>query len=160
MTNSTGGILARRTIEVAQLDGSTAPVTFSWVDLDFDTRGPWALARQLGADAFGLIDASAIAGGPRLPLMWIFASPNRLEVNPAAEEPNPSIAPDLLLLIDRHLGQFFLEEVAPRLDSARAPGHARPGCRTAVAGACLAAAPAGRRGSATRRPEALIRRAR
>jgi hypothetical protein len=116
VTKSTGGLLAKRTIELPQPDGSTAAVTFSWIDLECETRGPGALARQLRADAFGLIDASSITRGPRLPLMWIFKSPDQLEVNPSAEEPNLPIAAEILQLVDRHLGQIFIEEVEPRLN--------------------------------------------
>jgi hypothetical protein len=73
------------------------------------------VARQLEAEAFGLIDASAMVDGPQLPLMWIFRSPDRLEVSTAAEETGLPVAPDILLLIDQELCRFFIEEVEPRL---------------------------------------------
>jgi hypothetical protein len=108
------GILAKRTVEVPQLDRTTASLTLSRADLGFETRGPWALARDLGAEAFGLIDARAMPNGPELPLMWIYKAPNRLEINGAAEEPK-SLSPTVLLVIEQELSRFFQEEVKPRL---------------------------------------------
>jgi hypothetical protein len=69
MANPSDGVLAHRTVYMPRLDGPVVPVTLSWVDLDFEPRGPWAVARKLGAEAFGLIDASAMVDGPQLPLM-------------------------------------------------------------------------------------------
>ncbi|HLG47778.1 MAG TPA: hypothetical protein VKY24_16165 [Reyranella sp.] len=116
------GVLAKRTVEVPQLDRTTASLTLSWADLGFETRGPWALARDLGAEAFGLIDARALPEGPELPLMWVYKRPDRLEINRAAEESNP-VSPTVLLVIEQELSRFFQEEVEPRLSQALRQGR-------------------------------------
>jgi hypothetical protein len=41
MANPSDGVLAYRTVYRSQLDGPAVPVTFSWVDPDFEIRGSW-----------------------------------------------------------------------------------------------------------------------
>jgi hypothetical protein len=115
-------VLAKRTYEVPRLDGSTASLTFSLANPDFETEGPWRLARESGAKAFGMVHIVGIEGAPELPIVWTFIPPDEIEFGFANIEPHKHLTVDLQLLLKQHIEQFFAEAVEPELGGLKPVG--------------------------------------
>ena len=115
LSSTDTGVLARREYDAPRLDRSKASLVFSLMAPQDRTEDRWTFARDLDADAFGLIEVHGIEGAPRLPILWAFNSPDEIALAVSGEDADTSIPIDLQLLIDHYMPQFFSEAVEPEL---------------------------------------------
>ena len=90
-------------------------LVFSLLARDFELDGLWQFARELEADAYGLIQVQGITGAPRFPILWAFKAPDEIALALAGADPKANLPIDLQLLIDQFMPRFFTEAVEPAL---------------------------------------------